>query len=72
MTVFDMQLADYRVANPVPMDMLAPPDAQNRYSIKQQLEVQKVNHSLQQVCNNSLDTNFKACAPIAQHSMQSA
>jgi len=65
-----MQLAEYRVSNPAFMDTLAPADVQDRRSIKQQLEVQKVNHFLQ-VCNNRVDTIVKAFTPIAQHSMQS-
>ncbi len=55
-----MQLADYRVTDPVLVDMLAPADVQNRHSIKQQLMVQKVNHSLQQVCNNRVYMNDRA------------
>lgn len=62
-----MQLADYRVANPALMDMLAPPDAQNRYLIKQQLEVQKVIQTVQQVCKDSIDTNVKTFTSNAQH-----
>jgi len=62
-----MQLAGYRVTDPVHVDMLAPADVQNRHSIKQQLEVQKVNQSLQQGCNSSIDTNVKASTSNAQH-----
>ena len=62
-----MQLADYRATDPVHVGMLAPADVQSRHSIKQQLEVQKVNQSLQQVCNNSIDANVKAFTSNAQH-----
>ncbi len=62
-----MQLADYRVSNPAFMDTLAPADVQDRRSIKQQLEVQKVIQTVQQVCKDSIDTNVKTFTSNAQH-----
>lgn len=65
--VLDMQLAEYRVTDPAHVGMLAPADVQNRRPIKQQLEVQKVNQLVQQVCNNSIDANVKAFTSSAQN-----
>ncbi len=62
-----MKLADYRVSDIVHLGMVAPADVPDRRSIKQQLEVQKVNQSAQQVCNNSIDANVKAFTSQAQH-----
>lgn len=62
-----MQLADYRVSISALVDMLAPADVQNRSSVKQQLEVQKVIQYLQQVCNDSINANVKTFTSNAQH-----